>query len=160
MSWTVIALVTLAFSLTGAPGAAIGAEWTVNTIPTEDKSGTRCVVESKRESVWDGYQKTTAYLSVAPNSVSLISAVPFDGSATDFGLAVDDETFIRMDRLGGEKVASFDSKADRLIAQFKAGLRARVKMRFWPTWPATGAHEVTFSLIGFTRAYTELSGCR
>ena len=32
-------------------------------------------------------------------------------------------------------------------------------LRFWPEWPATGTHSATFSLIGFTKAYGELSGC-
>jgi hypothetical protein len=35
-----------------------------------------------------------------------------------------------------------------------------VRLRFWPTWPATGTHSATFSLIGFTRAYEQLAGCR
>jgi hypothetical protein len=35
-----------------------------------------------------------------------------------------------------------------------------VQLRFWPTWPATGTHSVTFSLIGFTRAYAQLGDCK
>lgn len=151
-----VALLTLWCLLTGVSGAAAATQWAVKT----DRPSAPCVLESSRESVWDGYQKTTAYISITARSVSLISAAPLDGAAGDIGLAVDDETFIKMDRLGGDKVASFDTKFDRLIEQFKAGIDARVQMRFWPTWPVTGAHPVTFSLIGFTRAYTQLSACR
>jgi hypothetical protein len=140
----------------GVSSAAAATEWVIKT----DRPNARCVLESSRESVWDGYQKTTAYISIAARSVSLISAAPLDGAAGDIGLTVDNEAFIKMDRLGGDKVASFDSKFDRLIEQFKAGIEARVQMRFWPTWPVTGAHPATFSLIGFTKAYTQLSACR
>jgi hypothetical protein len=140
----------------GVSGAAAATEWTLKT----DRPSPRCVLESSRESVWDGYQKTTAYFSITARSVSLISGAPLDGGAGDIGLAVDDGTFIKMDRLEGGKVALFDAKFDLLIEQFKAGINARVQMRFWPTWPATGTHSMTFSLIGFTKAYTQLSACR
>ena len=65
-----------------------------------------------------------------------------------------------MDQLKGEKTALFDSKYDRVVAEFKAGLEVRVQLRFWPTWPATGTHSATFSLIGFTHAYEQLAGCQ
>jgi hypothetical protein len=108
----------------------------------------------------DGYQQTTVYFSITPRSVALISAAPLDGGAGDIGLAVDREPFVRMDRLDGDKIALFDSKHERVIAQLKAGTQVRVQLRFWPTWPATGAHATTMSLIGFTKAFGELSGCR
>ena len=149
-----VALLTLWCSLVGVSAAA-ATEWALKT----DRPSPRCVLESSRESVWDGYQKTTAYISITARSVSLISAAPLDGAAGDIGLAVDDESFIKMDRLGGDKVALFDAQFDQLIEQFKAGKATRVKIRFWPTWPATGAHSVTFGLIGFTRAYTQWSAC-
>jgi hypothetical protein len=140
----------------GVSGAAAATQWAVKT----DRPNAPCVIESSRESMFDGYQKTTAYISIAGRTVSIISAAPLDAGSGDIGLTVDDETFIKMDRLGGDKVALFDSKFDQLIQQFKAGIDARVQMRFWPTWPVTDAHSVTFSLIGFTKAYTQLSACR
>ena len=151
-----IALSVLCIFLTGVADASAATQWDVKT----DRASAPCVLESSRESVWDGYQKTTAYISIVARSVSLVSVAPFDGASGDIGLAVDDEAFINMDRLGADKVALFDSKFDRLIEQFKAGKEARVQMRFWPTWPVTGAHTATFSLIGFTRAYRQLSACR
>ena len=76
------------------------------------------------------------------------------------GLFVDEEPFIPMDRLAGTKSAQFDAKYGRLIELFKAGARLRVQLRFWPEWPTTGTHSVSFSLIGFTKAYGELAACR
>jgi hypothetical protein len=58
------------------------------------------------------------------------------------------------------KTALFAATHGRLIELFKAGNRLRVQLRFWPEWPTTGTHSVTFSLIGFTKAYGELGGCR
>jgi len=34
-----------------------------------------------------------------------------------------------------------------------------VQLRFWPTWPETGTHSVSFSLMGFTKAHGEAAKC-
>jgi hypothetical protein len=159
MSHVAIVLLVLALSLTGT-GVARAADWTVKTVARADGPGVRCVLESSRQSLPDGYQKTTAYISVAPRSVTVISVSALDGGFKDIGLVVDQGELIPMDRLEGDKTAVFDSQYDRVVEQFKVGLQARVQLRFWPTWPATGAHSTTFSLIGFTKAYDQLSGCR
>ena len=159
MSHVAIVLLALALSLTGT-GVARAADWTVKTVARADGPGVRCVLESSRQSLPDGYQKTTAYISVAPRSVTVTSVSVLDGGFKDIGLVVDQGEFIPMDRLEGDKTAVFDSHYDRVVEQFKAGLLARVQLRFWPTWPATGAHSATVSLIGFTKAYDQLTGCR
>jgi hypothetical protein len=135
--------------LLAGPGTAGVTEWTVD----------RCVLESSRQPLPDGYQQTTVHFTVTPRSVVLVAAAPLDGTGQDVGLKVDAEPFVRPDRVEDRK-ALFDSKAAQLIAQFKAGTTVRVQLRFWPTWPATGTHATTMSLIGFTRAYDELSACR
>ena len=65
-----------------------------------------------------------------------------------------------MDRVADPRTAVFESRYEALVEQFKRGVSARAQLRFWPTWPATGPHAATFSLIGFTRAYAQLAGCR
>jgi hypothetical protein len=143
-----------------APRPATAAEWTVRSLPrTDGQSGVRCVLESSRQALSDGYQTTTAWITVDSRSVAVSSVSNLDGSFGDVGLVVDQQEMVPMDRLGGDKTALFDSHHARIVEQFKAGIRVRVQLRFWPTWPATGPHSVTFSLIGFTRAYGELSGC-
>ena len=159
MSHVAIAFLALALSLTGT-GAALAADWTVKTVARADGPGVRCVLESDRRSLPDGYQKTTAYISVAPRSVTVTSVSVLDGGFKDIGLVVDQGELIAMDRLEGDRTAVFDSHYDRVVEQFKVGLQARVQLRFWPTWPATGTHSTTFSLIGFTKAYDQLSGCQ
>jgi hypothetical protein len=148
----------LALLALGEPAAAD--DWSVKTVPRTDGVGTRCVLESARKSLPDGYQDTTAYVTVDDRSVAVTSASNLDPGNSDIGLIVDQEPFVPMDRLLGTKTASFDTKYARLVALFKAGGRVRAQLRFWPEWPATGTHSATFSLIGFTKAYGELAGCR
>jgi hypothetical protein len=148
----------LACMALGGPPAA--ADWAVRTVPRTDGPGTRCVVESARETLSDGYQTTTAHIVVDGRSVAVTSASNLDPGSADIGLVVDQEPLVPMDRLAGVKTAVFESRYGRLIELFKAGLRARAQLRFWPEWPATGPHSATFSLLGFTKAYGELAGCR
>jgi hypothetical protein len=148
----------LALLAWGGPAAA--ADWSVKSVPRMDGPGTRCVVESSRQTLPDGYQATTAYVTVDDRSVAVTSASNMDPGQRDIGLAVDEAPLVPMDKLAGRKTALFDSKHAQLVERFKAGLRVRVQLRFWPEWPATGTHAATFSLIGFTQAYEELAGCR
>ena len=153
----IVGAAILTLTVVGGPAGA--EEWTVKTVPRTDGSGTRCVMESARQSLSDGYQDTTAYVTVDAKSVTVTSASNLDGSFSDVGMIIDQEPLVPMDRLAGIKTAQFDAKYGRLVELFKAGVRLRVQLRFWPEWPATGTHSATFSLIGFTKAYGELAGC-
>jgi hypothetical protein len=150
--------VVLALLALDAP--AVAEDWSLKMVPRTDSPGNRCVVESSRQSLSDGYQTTSAYLTVDGGSVVLTSASNLDPGSGDIGLAVDREPLVPMDRLEGKKTVLFDTKHARLVELFKAGARVRAQLRFWPEWPATGIHSATFSLIGFTKAYGELAGCR
>ena len=132
------------------------AEWSVYP----GAGGTGCVVESSAESLSDGYQATTARIRVDGKTVSVSSPSVLDPGFNDIGLAVDQEALVPMDRVADPRTAVFESRYESLVDQFKRGVRARAQLRFWPTWPATGPHSATFSLIGFTRAYAQLAGCR
>ena len=139
--------------LAAGPGAA--AEWTAAPVP-----GAGCVLEATAESVTDGYQNTTARLRVDAKAVTVTSPSVFDPGFKDIGIAVDDEPLVPMDRLADPRTAVFESQYATLVERFKRGLRARLQLRFWPTWPATGTHSATVSLIGFTRAHARLPDCQ
>jgi len=147
-----ILAVTAALLLAASP-ATVGAEWAL-------KSGTGCALESSPAPLSDGYQTTTARVVVDANTVSVSSPSVLDAGFKDIGIAVDEQPLIPMDRLADTRTAVFESQYDALMEQFKRGLRARVQLRFWPTWPATGAHAAAVSLIGFTKAYAELGECK
>jgi hypothetical protein len=140
--------------LVAAPGAA-KAEWTAAPV-----AGSGCVLESTAEAVNDGYQNTTARLRVDGKAVTVTSPSVFDPGFKDIGIAVDDEPLVPMDRLADPRTAVFESHYAALVERFKRGLRARLQLRFWPTWPATGTHSATVSLVGFTRAHARMPDCQ
>lgn len=154
----VVRAVVLVLVVLGGPASA--EEWSVKSMPRTDGPGTRCVVESVRQTLPDGYQDTTAYVTVDARTVRVTTGSTLDPSFSDAGLVVDQEPLIPVDRLTGMKTALFEAQYGHLVELFKAGSRLRVQLRFWPEWPATGTHSATFSLIGFTKAYGELAGCR
>ena len=80
----IVGAAILTLTLVGGPAAAD--EWTVKTVPRTDGSGTRCVMESARQSLSDGYQDTTAYVTVDAKSVTVTSASNLDGSFPDVGM--------------------------------------------------------------------------
>jgi len=122
--------------------------------------GTTCRLESDKAALNDGYQQTSAQLLVTAIEVRVVSESTFDGSAGDLLIEVDRNEPVKADGLSGEKTVIFKN-ASSLIPQFKAGLKARVQLRFWPSWPETGSHSATVSLIGFTKAWDEMQdGCR
>ena len=119
----------------------------------------KCRIESDKVPVNDGYQKSTVHLVVTGDVVQIVSESVFDAGSGDIGVQVDKNAFVKVEKLAGDKAAVFDAAtASTLIPQFKAGLRARAQLRFWPTWPVTGTHDADISLIGFTKAYEEMVG--
>jgi hypothetical protein len=123
--------------------------------------GTACRLESDKATLNDGYQQSAAQLLVTPTEVKVVSESTFDWKAGELLIEVDRNEPVKADGLSGDKTVMFKNSASNLIAQFKAGLKARVQLRFWPTWPETGNHSATVSLIGFTKAWEEMQeSCR
>jgi hypothetical protein len=138
---------------------AADAAWTVQRNADIAEGKANCHLQSDTKPVNDGYQETRATLLVQQDAVLVQTAAPLDASFADIGIQVDKQGFIPMDTVSERKTALFTSDYATLIEQFKKGYTVRVQLRFWPTWPVTGTHNVTFSLIGFTKAYTEMLAC-
>jgi len=145
----------------GAVGVAmpVAAEWQARRVydPFKDKS--TCVAESDFVSLHDGYQNTRLRLRVDQNTVAVVTESNIDGTKPDAGISVDDQALIPFDEVRLEQTAIFSKQAATLIEQFKAGLKADVRLHFWPTWAPKGIKSVEVSLIGFTRAYARLPDC-
>jgi hypothetical protein len=124
--------------------------------------GGGCHLDSEKGTLSDGYQKTSLQIRVTATEVRVVSESTFDDSKGDLRIQVDNKDAIKADGLDGPKAVVFKgASAGTLIAQFKAGLKADVAMRFWPTWPETGTHSLVVSLLGFTRAWDEMqASCR
>jgi len=145
----------------GAVGVAtpVAADWQARRVydPFKDKS--ICVAESDFVSLDDGYQKTRLRLRVDQNTVAVVTESNIDGTKPDAGISVDDQPLIPLESVSLEQTAIFSKEAATLVEQFKAGLKADIRLHFWPTWAPKGLRSVEVSLIGFTRAYSRLPDC-
>lgn len=139
--------------------AVASADWTGKHILDPVKDETRCMLESDKKVINDGYQDTEIVLRIDDQVLLVATKSNIDASKGDVGLAVDKHEFIKMDRLKLEQTMVFDRQIAEIVEQFKKGLRVTLTLRFWPTYPSTGAKTVTFSLIGFTKAHEELATC-
>jgi hypothetical protein len=142
------------------PATAEGREnWTAVRIFDPFRNETRCVAESSRQVIHDGHQDTTIYLRVDGSSLLVLTESNLDLKHADVGLRVDDGALIKPDKAYLDQNALFESSAPQIIPRFRAGQKADVHLRFWPTWPSKGLKTASFSLIGFTRAFARLPGC-
>ena len=141
--------------VTGAT-AALAENWE----PAPAPGGGACRLVSAEQPVNDGYQVVQAQIVLEGRTVVVKSDSVLDGGSADIGLAVANHPFIPIDRIQDRKLAVFEKQYENIVRLFKQGREVRVQLRFWPTWPATGTHSATFSLMGFTKAYGEASGCR
>jgi hypothetical protein len=150
--------ILLISALLGSGSAA--ADWVVKPVQDASRQASKCILESEKKEIFDGYQNITFYIVVDGASVAVKSASVLDPGFADIGVKVDKDAFIAMDKVIQDKTASFDSNYAVIVEEFKRGLKANVQLRFWPTWPVTGTHSATLSLIGFTKGFTEMSDCK
>lgn len=131
--------------------------WTLTKV-----QGGGCRLDAEKASLSDGYQTTSVQVHVTASEVRVVSESTFDDSKGGLQIQIDKNQAVKADGLDGAKAVVFKgTAAASLITQFKAGLKANVTLRFWPTWPETGTHSVVVSLIGFTRAWDEMqASCR
>ena len=141
-------------------GSTRATAWEVARVPSGGNDAAACVLRSPTQAMSDGYHGTQAMIAVQQDAISVITQAPLDTSVSDLGIQVDQGSFIPIDAVVERKRARFTAQYDVLIEQFKKGHQAQVRLRFWPTWPSTGPHAVTFSLLGFTKAYGELQACQ
>jgi len=146
-------MVTL--GLACAVTAAWAENWNVSPAP-----GGSCRLVSATHPVHDGYQEVQAQIVVDGRAVMVKTDSVLDGGFSDIGLKVANEPFVPVDEIRDRKQAVFEKQYANIVKQFKDGREVRVQLRFWPTWPATGTHSVSFSLMGFTKAYGEAARCR
>ena len=144
-------------ALLGTASSAFAKDWETKVVADGKKNS--CVVVSAPRPINDGYQPVTAQIVVDSKSVSVKSDSVFDMGSSDIGFRVGKRDLIAADKVLKDKQAVFDSNYDTLVKLFKAGKEVTLQARFWPTWPTTGTHNTSFSLIGFTKAYEEAMKC-
>jgi len=136
---------------------AVNADWKVLNPPGNLKG---CVLETENTIMPDGYSDTKVKLRLTPDALLVKTNSNIDLSFNDVGLAVDHNDFINANDVRDEKNVVFNSELGSIIEQFIKGLHVTLHIRYWPTYPATDNFKVTFSLIGFTKAYQEYEFCK
>ena len=144
--------------LLSAASHVMAAEWQVDNISSGNKN--LCIITSAKMPVDDGYQKVNAQIVVDSNTIIVKTESELDPAFSDIGMKIGNRDFIPVDKVKLQKQADFELHYAKIIQQFKEGREVTVQLRFWPTWPVTGTHSVSFSLIGFTKAYDEAAKCK
>ena len=133
--------------------AAVQAAWVAS------ETAIACVLETEDITLHDGYQDTRVRLNINNERLLVVTASNIDSSFGDTALQVDRQAVIPADADEDEQNLRFDTHIISIIEQFRKGNRARVYLRFWPTYPATQSYEAVFSLAGFTRAWNDFTAC-
>ncbi len=154
---TISLLVVIALLLPRVAGA--DANWTARPVFDPIKDETRCMLESVKKVLNDGYQDTEILLRVDERALRVVTKSNIDAGKGDIGFQVDDHEFVPMDKVYLEQTIVFETDVAKIIEQLKKGVKAKFTLRFWPTYPDTGTKTLTFSLIGFTKAHGGLADC-
>ena len=135
------------------------ADWTAKVAYDPVKDESHCVVESPVQTIDDGYQDTEVFVRLDSTTLMVMTRSNVDADDPDAGIRVDKHELIKPDSIYLEQNVVFEKDISNIIEQFKEGHRATFTLKFWPTYPDTGAKTATFSLIGFTKAYAKLPDC-
>jgi hypothetical protein len=135
------------------------ADWTAKVAYDPVKDESHCVVESPVQTIDDGYQDTEVFVRLDSTTLMVMTRSNVDANNPDAGVRVDKHELIKPDSVYLEQNVVFEKDISNIIEQFKNGHRATFTLKFWPTFPDTGAKTATFSLIGFTKAYAKLPDC-
>lgn len=135
------------------------ADWAAKAAYDPVKDESHCVVESRTQTIDDGYQNTEVFLRLDSTSLMVMTKSNVDTDGSNLGVRVDKNEPLKPDGIYLEQNVVFEKKIATIIQQFKEGRRATFTLKFWPTYPDTGRKTVTFSLLGFTDAYADLPNC-
>jgi len=137
--------------------AAAEPAWTTAIKTDPETRQSRCLLTSEAQITTDGYDSTPVSLVFNGGSLLVVTESELDPSFKDLQLMVDNKPPVHSDKIVHKKTLLFGQDAQELVWQMRTGRVATVYLRFWPTWPATQAFPVRFSLKGFSKALDALS---
>lgn len=152
-----LALITL-FVISFAAHA--GNNWQVVLDKDPLTNQTECLLLSTKQTTKDGQTTTPVGFIYNGKQFLVKTESNIDLSYADSGLSVDSRATHGIDRLYKKTDAVFESEADTIRDEFIRGLRARLTLGFWPTWPKTHSYHIDFDLRGFTAAYNQFQHCQ
>ncbi|HHJ35618.1 MAG TPA: hypothetical protein ENJ87_07620 [Gammaproteobacteria bacterium] len=119
-----------------------------------------CLMISATKTTDDGQTTTPVYLIYNGTAFVARTKSNIDLSYEGSGLRVGLRNTHDIDRLLKKSSAVFDTQAGIIRDEFIRGIKATLTLGFWPTWPKTSSHKITFDLRGFTRTYEAFKHCQ
>ncbi len=134
--------------------------WTLKHVPDPQGGNSRCMLESPRQVIDDGYTKTSVRVRVDARQVQVDTESDIDLSFGDVGLRVDDGDRLRPDMVHAQQDLVVLKGAVQFNESLRRGRTLYVDLRFWPTWPSRGRRTVKFELDGLKPVLARLpAGC-
>ncbi|MBK8185202.1 MAG: hypothetical protein IPK63_20805 [Candidatus Competibacteraceae bacterium] len=147
-------LMTLGLAAGLAVTTTPAASWTAVIQPDPITRQQRCLLSSDSVITAAGHDDTTPIVLIFNgDSLLAITQSELDPSFGDLQLVVDKNPPIHSEKIVQKKILVFDQNLPDLVRQLREGRQVTVYLRFWPTWPATQAFPVNFSLVGFSKMH-------
>lgn len=121
---------------------------------------TACLMVSATKKTPDGQTTTPVHLIYNGEVLIAKTKSNVDTSYENSGLQVDLKESHNIDRLIKNNSVIFESQTDMIRDEFIKGLKARLTLGFWPTWPKTKSYTIEFDLRGFTDTYNAFQRCK
>ena len=119
-----------------------------------------CLMVSSSQLINDGQSSTKVHLVYNGQVFIAKTKSNIDLSYDALGLQIDGQNFFNIDRLHNKSNVVFESQADEIREEFINGLKAKLTLGFWPSWPKTSSFSTNFDLRGFTESYNALVSCQ
>ena len=117
-----------------------------------------CYLKSSPQKMQDGYRTISVHAEIDGDSLTLVTPSNIDTSFSDLRIQVDRKTPIPSAALVGKQSVRF-TVTPQTVNDMRKGNALNAYIRFWPTWPVTKAHPVSFSLKGFSAASKAVKNC-
>jgi len=119
-----------------------------------------CYMRSADTTIRIGEDETRLFLLLTGGKLYIVTNSIIDTSYNNSRINVDKYDPIPVKEYTDKKTAQINTFDPEYLAQFIKGYRASIYMGYWPSWEKTGLQEARFSLVGFTRTYTEYIQCQ
>ena len=120
----------------------------------------KCVLESNKIDFYDGHDNTGLKFRMLDNELYLITRSNIDISFKDVGLQVGKNDFLHADSVVRDQNVVISKELPRFLTQLRKSSKARVQLRFWPSYPATKSYSEVVALEGFLPAYKSYMDCQ
>ncbi|KPK12436.1 MAG: hypothetical protein AMJ68_02025 [Acidithiobacillales bacterium SG8_45] len=118
----------------------------------------RCYLKSSAQKMQDGYRTISVHAEIDGDNLTLVTPSNIDTTFSDLRIQVDRKEPISSTVLVGKQSVRF-AITPQTVNDMRKGKALNAYIRFWPTWPVTRAHPVSFSLRGFSAASKAIKNC-